>query len=268
MQFDAVEQRLLQPLQRLGLVPFARAFLRKRGALMTLDDLAVGDDDGLARQDALDAGENRVAPRRELQLQQFRLRAGIDRRRREAAGDQRLRLRGEGEAVLGLGIVERLDAEGVARQHEVTRFGIVQGERVHAAQLVDEIDAVAAVEVERRLPVGAGREVDAVQLPAQLAVVVDPAVGDERSTARLDQRLGAAFEIDDRQAVVHEADIADEIVLAPVRPAMDQGLRHAREHGAVGPLAAGGHQSGNAAHGRFRRSAQSIRDDPGPWRPR
>ena len=101
-----------------------------------LDDAALGDHHRLARQHALDAGEDRLAAGGELKLQQLVARlAAPARPATSAAGDQRLRLRGEGEALRRLDVIERLDAERIARQHEPPRRRIVQRDRIHAAQL-------------------------------------------------------------------------------------------------------------------------------------
>ena len=75
---------------------------------------------------------------RELPEEEFldRLRAQL--RLDEAGGDQRLRLGGEGEAAGDLRRVERLDAEGVAGEDEAAGGAVVQGDAVHAAQVVHE----------------------------------------------------------------------------------------------------------------------------------
>ena len=125
---------------------------------------------------------------------------------------------------------------------------IVQGDGVHAAQLVDEIQPVAAVEQQRRLAIRLRGELGAAHLGAQLDVVVDLAVGDQRGPARLAQRLVAGGEIDDGQAIVDHPDIAAAILARPVGAAMGECRRQARQDVGRRTLAAARHHSRQAAH--------------------
>ena len=164
------------------------------------------------------------------------------------AGDKRLGLRGEGERGVGLDVIERLNAERVARQQQQVLGRVVQRQGIHAAQLFDETAAVAAIEVQRRLAVGRRREVDLRQCGAQLDVVVDLGIGDERSPSGFVERLRPGLEVDDRQAIVDHADVARDVPAAPIGTAMGQRVGQPVQDGRVGRRAVLGHDAGYAAH--------------------
>ena len=80
---------------------------------------------------------------------------------------------------------------------------------------------------------------------AQLAVVVDLAVGDQRGRAG-EERLVAAGEVDDREPRVHQRDAPDHGVAGAVRPAMRQRARQRREQ----RRGSGGRRVGGQRRGR------------------
>jgi hypothetical protein len=102
----------------------------------------------LARQHAIDASEDRLPPAGELELQQLVAALRHDVRLGEAGVDQRARLRGEGKIVRPFDVVERLDAERVAREQQQLLRRVVNGERIHAAQGGSELDPPATVEID------------------------------------------------------------------------------------------------------------------------
>jgi len=142
---------------------------RQRPIEPAVDQPALLDDQRLARQHTVEAGERRRAPGGELQLQQLvaRLRhqVGGD----EAGRDQRRRGRGEDEARRRLGVIKRLDPETVARQQQPLAFRVIDRQRHAAAQMAGEFDAIGAIELQRRR--------------------VERAVADQDGAARLDERL-------------------------------------------------------------------------------
>ncbi len=215
-----------------------------------LDDAAPGDHQRLARQHPPDAGEDGVAAGGELQLQQLVARLAHQLGRDEAARNQAFGLRREGEALRGLDVIERLDAERIARQDEPPRRRIVQRQRIHAAQPAGEIEPVAAIEMQRQLAIRLGRERRVRQRRPQLDVIVDLGIGDERRTAGLVERLVAGREIDDGEPRLHHADIARAIMPGAVGPAMKERRLHRLEDGGGGRLAALRHHAGDAAHQR------------------
>jgi len=141
---------------------------------------------------------------------------------------QALRLRREPEAVAGLGEIQRLDAEPVARPESRLGLGVPDDEREHAAQLLDPVGAVIVVARHDRLAVARRAEDRLViggQPGAQLDVVVDLPVEGHRVAVGIvrgapAQRLLGAFDVDDAQPVEAE----DRAVVMPdrgvVRPTM------------------------------------------------
>ena len=98
-------------------------------------DLAVLPDQQRGRRRACARRRTACAgPARSRRPGRARRRAGRARGSDEAAGEQRLDLGGEGEPVAGDGVVERLDAHAVARQHEPPARLVPQRDREHPAQ--------------------------------------------------------------------------------------------------------------------------------------
>ena len=151
-----------------------------------------------------------------------------------------------------LGVIERLDAERVARQHQAARAGIVQRDRIHAAQMLGEVEPVAAIEMQRQLAIRLGRKRNragaAAQRLAQLDVIVDLGIGDQRRAAGLVERLVAGREIDDREPGLHHADIARAVVAVAVGAAMAQCRFHRPQRRRRRRRAVERHQPGDAAH--------------------
>ena len=110
----------------------------------------------------------------------------------------------------GLGQVQRLDAEAVAREHEPAAVALGDGEGEHALEAIDAALPPAAVGLEHDLGVAVGEEAQpgGLELAPQLAVVVDAAVEDDRQPELgVDHRLRAALgEVDDPQPPVAQGD--------------------------------------------------------------
>ena len=66
--------------------------------------------------------------------------------------------------------------------------------------MVDEVETVFPVEMQRRLTIGLGRELLTCQLRAQLDIVVNLAVRDQDGPARFVERLIAGLQIDDGES--------------------------------------------------------------------
>jgi hypothetical protein len=121
---------------------------------------------------------------------------------------QRAQLGGEGHP-RGPGVEEeRLLPQPVARQYQPPAGPVPQPQREHPPQLLQEVQAVAAVELEDHLGVRARAQLHAAALEVlgQGLVVVDLAVEGERHRAvGAEERLvGLGAQIDDRQAGVAE----------------------------------------------------------------
>ena len=126
MDADTFHQRRIEAGERLVFVDRQRPVFGQGRPAPALDDPPPADDHGLARQDPVDAGKDRLATGGELHLEQFVARRLQQPRRHQPGVNQRSRLGGKGEAVGGLGVIERLDAERVARQHQPAGARIVQ----------------------------------------------------------------------------------------------------------------------------------------------
>ncbi len=127
-------------------------------------------------------------------------------------------------------VVERLLSEVIARSEQAATLHVPQHEREHAAQAMEQPVAVALVQRDDDLAVAVRQKCVAValELAAQLAVVVDLPVADQEDRAvGVVQRLLAAREIDDRQAAVAER--RELVVIDPfaVRAAMRERVQHA-----------------------------------------
>ena len=112
---------------------------------------------------------------REVVLQAVRV--GRDPRQER---QQRLHLRGEVQHVVDVRVVERLDAETVAREEQLAAALVPDSVGEHAAQPVEELDAPSPVGGEDDLGVAVGGEALPAELGAQLEIVVGLAVvGDD-----------------------------------------------------------------------------------------
>ena len=250
MQPDALLENAIEYGERGLLADRHDRAMRQRLDAPALDDAAFGDDQRLARQDARNAGEDRVAAGGELQLEQFvaRLPHQLDRHR--VRSEDRLRLRGEDQALRRLGIVKRLDAERIAAENETANTGIMQRDRIHAAQMLGEIETEFAIEMQRQLAIRGGGDFRFRHLGMKLAVIIDLAIRDQRGAARLVERLVAGREIDDRQPRLHHADIARAVMPVAVGAAMAQRFLHRLQPLARRRLAVEAHHAGDAAHQR------------------
>ena len=145
--------------------------------------MAVDGTDGLAGQDALDAGEDGPHAGGELELEELVACFASDATADEVAVEEGARLGGEGETLRQLGDVERLDAECVAGQGHRTRGAVVDRDGEHPAEMLGVGSASGEPEVQRCFAVAAGGEAGGGQARPQLQVVVDLAVGDESGIA-------------------------------------------------------------------------------------
>jgi hypothetical protein len=75
--------------------------------------------------------------------------------------EEGLDLGSEKEAIGQLGVVERLDAEAVTRQHQLILLGIVDGEREHAVQGREGLETIERVGMQDGLAIRARREAPA-----------------------------------------------------------------------------------------------------------
>ena len=100
-----------------------------------------------------------------------------------------------------------------------------------SSRRLGEADAVAPPQAQRRLAIAGRGAAQLVDL-AQLAVVVDLAIGDERGRAG-EERLVAGDEVDDGEAGMGERDAARDMVPGAVGAAMRHGRGHVVQLGRV-----------------------------------
>jgi hypothetical protein len=178
-------------------------------------------------------------------------RARIDAPRDEPGLEQRARLGGEGEPVPRLSHGERLDAERIAREHHTARRAVMDRDRPHAAQTIGKAKPLAAIEVQRRFAVAPCRKGDIrQQIATQLAIGVELAIGDQGRLARLEQRLVAASDVDDREPAMHQRRARRHRLPRPVRTAMRERQIQRGEHLGRRSLAVAKRDAGDAAHQR------------------
>ena len=250
MDIDAVGKGAVQLRERIGLAAVLLVDLRQRRPLLAVCDPSVLDDQRLARQNSLDALPNRFASRGELKLQQLDGTVPPDPRGDQPGADDRLRFRCENQPGTGLGIVERLDAERVARQHQPSGRRVVDRDGVHAAKPIGEAGAVAVVEVQRRLAVRLGPKRRVAERRPEFDVVVDLAIRGEDDAIRAGQRLGAAVQIDDREARVDQPDAGRHVPPRSVGSTVGKRRLHRVQRRGIGRGSVGRHDPRDPAHQR------------------
>src|SRR5262249_53419749 len=113
-----------------------------------------------------------------------------------------LQLGREGQAVSQSNVVQRLDAEAVARKKQTAFSDVPHGEREHASKVVDHRWPLVLVEMDQRLSIALRVEVMAAtyQARTQLLVVVDLPVEDDPDRAVfVPNGLMPRREVDDAQ---------------------------------------------------------------------
>ena len=164
---------------------------------------------------------------------------GLERVEVDLARGQRLELRREHE-VLAVAVVERLDPEAVAREHEPAPLRVPHRDREHAPQPLGEARPVLLVEVDEHLGVGVRRAeamAGRLELRPQLGVVVDLAVlDDDDPPVLVGDRLVAALEVDDREPPRGQPGLAEHHLARAVGPAVHERVAHgAQQRGIDGP---------------------------------
>ena len=182
-------------------------------------------------------------------------RVEVDLAREVGQRPQRLQLGGERE-VGPVAVVERLDPEAVAREHEPAPLRVPHRDREHAPQPLGEARPVLLVEVDEHLGVGV-RRAEAVagrlELRPQLGVVVDLAVlDDDDPPVLVGDRLVAALEVDDRQPPRRQPGLAEHDLARAVRPAVAQRFAHGAQQRGVDGAPVAPDDAADPAHRRFR----------------
>jgi hypothetical protein len=178
----------------------------------------------------------------------------VERAVEPAVGQHRLQLRAESHpAVVEQCVVHRLDAHPVARQEEALLVLVPESEGEHAAQLVDAAFAPGLPGVHDALGVALRVEhiAQGLQFRHQRLVVVDLAVEDDGDRpVRVEQRLLAGGDVDDRQPTVAHAEPRLDVQAAFIGSTVVLRIVHPLQHGPLGSaLGAGVEEAGDSAHG-------------------
>ncbi len=186
-----------------------------------------------ARLELVDAAEHRPLGRHVADAHVGVEHLGVDLGPHPGDGEERLDLRGEGDAVRRPGVVERLDPQPVAGEEEPAPRAVPEGEGEHAVQERQKGVAALLVEPQEDLGVGLGAEGAAarLQLLFELQEVVDLAVVGDRDRAVRGRHRPAAAPggVEDGQPPVGEPERAVGEDPGVVRPAVDHPVRH-RSH--------------------------------------
>jgi hypothetical protein len=234
-----------------------RIATRRRGQLRPLrlldGERARVDAQQLARQHAPDVAEDRAAAGDVVECQVVVDRARVDFEVRAGQRAQRVDRRRVGERAARRRDEERLLAEAVAREPEDALAPVVDREREHPVDALEQTAHSPCVEALREdLGVAVRSEADAAigELALELAVVVDLAVleGDHLAVAR-EERLRAAGDVDHREASHREADVAVEVLAGAVGAARVHPLVGGAQARAIDGAAVGHDLAEDPAHG-------------------
>src|ERR1700730_487316 len=141
-------------------------------------DAAIPPGEQMSGWQLVDAPEDRTVPgrvqKREIVIERVEIEIAGHVRRAEDGLD----LGPEVQTSAGFGVVQRLDAEAIARHQERSRALVPDGEPEHPAQTLDGGRTPLLVRVSERLGVGAGVEAVTLrlELPPELAEVVNLSV--------------------------------------------------------------------------------------------
>ena len=141
------------------------------------------------------------------------------------------------EPVAVLRVVERFDAEDVARADELLSHVVPDGDCEHATQTLEDAHAPFLVTVHDDFGVTVRRELVArrAQLVAQFPEVVDLAVErDGHVSLGVAHGLFAALEVDDRQAAETHRDAVVDVVAVVVGAAVLDAVGHVAHDGEIG----------------------------------
>jgi hypothetical protein len=156
--------------------------------------------------------------------------AGVDRLVRRK---QRLRGRCEQQAIIVGRVVQRLDADAVARQHQSLPAGIPKAEREHTVQPLHAIRTPLCIGFQDNFGIAARFEAVSflLELLPELRVVVDGAVEHERvAVGVIDHRLAGFFrQVDDRQPTVTQTNRAIDVIAGAIRSAPLEPVHHAMD---------------------------------------
>ena len=132
----------------------------------------------------------------------------IDRSVNVTRGQQSRQCRRKAQTPGRLGVIERLDAEPVAREHDAAGLALPDRESEHAVEALDAARAPFRIGFEDDFGVALREEAISLlhELAAQLAIIINAAVENDREAEqRIDHRLlRCGRKIDDAETAVTE----------------------------------------------------------------
>ncbi len=183
-----------------------------------------------------------------MMMQGHRVDGGIQ----PAGRQQCLAGRGEADTLARETVIQRLDAESVARQEQLLPAAVPDREGEHAVQAGRTVLAPLGIRPENDLGIAVGNEMmtERLQLLAQFRVVVDGAIEDQCESGRVIAHglRGTFRQVDDRQSPVSQRDRAVEPGAAAVRSAPRERIRHPAEHAPVRRLSVKAQLTADSAH--------------------
>ena len=164
---------------------------------------------------------------------------------------QRLDLGSEGEQPAVPEVVERLDAQPVARAEQALVRLVPYREGEHAAEAANAFIAILLVGVENGFGVAAAviTMPGALQFGPQIGMIEDFAVvGDPQRAVLVGHRLGAGRQVNDAQAAVAESHAIVFVEAVTVRAAVADDVGHAANRRRAFSAAIRHHRPRDAAH--------------------
>ena len=167
VRLDGVAQERAHLDGGFALVDGARRFLRPQIPVARDRQLAAAVTQDVAGRQLAHTVEDRLIRRRGAERQIVRQRLGRDGAAHVGMAEQRLELAAEDQPARRGREVERLDAEAIARQHQLVALAIPHGEAEHAGQRLDDSGAALLEEMDDDLGVAGGGEAVAARQRAR-----------------------------------------------------------------------------------------------------
>ena len=171
----------------------------------------------------------------------------------ESGCEEALQLGAEKQPPAAEGVMERLDAEAIARDHEAALPRVPEREGEHAAQPGGAARSELLVEMDDDLGVAVRREAMTTSLeiaPQLLEVVYLPVEDDRDRTVLVGNRLVPAREVDDRETTHAHRQWSIDVEALVVGASVDDDVAHrAGEVPGRGDARVEREESGDATHG-------------------
>ncbi len=207
--------------------------------------------ESMARHQLANAGKHRLLAAVVAERQILGEKLFIEVRRDLRMLQQGLDFRSEGEQPPVPEVVERLDAQPVARAEEALVRLVPDREGKHSAEPANAFIAILFVGMQNRLGIATAVVAvsGALQLRPQVGMVEDLAVvGDPQRAVLVGHRLGAGSEVDDAQATVSESYSVIFVETISVRPAVGNDVSHPADRSRFRAASVRHYRSRDATH--------------------